>query len=165
MKHFIAIAVGTACLALLAGCKTTEANYRAAYEKAKQQGQSTAVEQEVYDNIAREQGPATSTVDGVQLPLFSTPLQPVELADIKPGTLDKFNIVTARFRQTFNAKSMARRLHQAGFTNAFVAKDRDDGYFVVACTAATARQAAEELNKLKATHTGAVAPFPYVVMK
>lgn len=150
---------------LLTGCKTTEANYRAAYEKAKQQGESTAVDREVYENIAREQGPVLATVDGVELPVRSLPLQPVVLDNIDGGKLQRFNVVTARFRQTFNAKSMARKLREAGFENAFVAKDRDDAYYVVAATASTAAEAHQLLDKIKSVSIGAVAPFPFVILK
>lgn len=154
-----------ACAAILfTACKTTEANYRSAYEKAKTKGESTAVDKEVYDRIRDEEGPAIMMFDGIGLPSRGLYLSPVELDSIT-GSIGKFNIATGRFKQTFNAKSMARRLRDNSYTNAFVAKDREGYYYVIAATADSASEASEILNSVKKKGNGSVAPFPYIIIK
>lgn len=149
----------------LSSCKTSEENYKKAYSKAIEKGVSTAVDKEVYEQIKQEDGPVTTNYDGVTLPVKQLFLSGVSIQDIEPSDIDKFCIVTARFRQTFNARSMANRLREAGFTNAFVAKDRNDAYFVVAATTGSSIEAEQMLQKVEAAKCGANKPFPYIIVK
>lgn len=161
MLLFTAVAAAV----MMAGCKTTEANYRAAYEKAKAKGQSTAVDAEVYEQIAKEEGPATLTFGEVSFPGRGQWLLAVDLSDVPAGKVKKFSVVNGKFRQQFNARSMTKRLREAGFDSAFVARDRETNYYSVAASVDNATEAAVILDSLKIKGKGAIAPFPYIIVK
>lgn len=152
--HFIITLGVVFSLLSLTGCKTTEANYRSAYEKAKSKGESSAVDKEVYENITREDQPTVMTFDNVSFPAKGIYMVGVDIPGLTPSVFEKFNVVAAKFKQLFNAKSMAKRLRENGFVNAFVAKDRDDTYYVVAATCRDATEASEKLISLKGTGIG-----------
>lgn len=150
-------------LTAFTGCKTTEANYRAAYDKAKTKGESEAVDREVYNLIAKEELPDTLTYGNVKLPVKRLLIFDGGIPDQEKATINRFNVVTAKFRQTFNARSMAARLKENGFKNAFVARDRENNYYVVAASVNEAEEAEKILSDLRTKQVGAVAPFPYIV--
>lgn len=152
-------------VALLVGaCKTSEANYRAAYEKAKDKGRSDAVEAEVYQQIEREQQPSELTFGSVSFPARYMNLTTADINKENIGKVEKFSVVMASFRQAFNASSMAARLRDMGFEKAFVAIDRDGSYFVVAVSTSESETAAQSLTRALGMPTGARAPFPYVAV-
>lgn len=150
---------------VLGGCKTTEANYKAAYEKAKSKGESTAIDKEVYDRIRNEEGPSVMTFGNVTFPAKGVRLSVVELPEMKTGVIDRFSVCNGRFRQTFNAKSMARRLQENGFPDAFVAKDREGAYYVICASVSNPEEAKQLLDSAIEKGNGAVAPFPYIIVK
>lgn len=165
MTHTLRIFFVVLAAALtFAGCKTNEANYRAAYEKAKEKGQSTAVDKSVYEQIDREDGPVAVTVDNVQLPVKTLILSVADTQAFPNAKVLKYNVATAKFRQVFNANSMAKRLIANGFGYAFIAKDREGDFYVVACSTGDASEAQRQLDAVKASSVGTVAPFPYVVV-
>ena len=157
--------LSVAVLTLLTGCKTTEANYRAAYEKAKSKGESEAVDREVYDQIERESGPAIMTFGDVEFPCRPDYLAVQPLKDLPGGTVRNFSLTTGQFKQTFNAQSMAKRLKELGFADAFVCKNREGFYVVIAGSYAEAAEVAEAYNRVKGMQVGAVGHFPYVIVK
>lgn len=155
----------TAILVLaLSGCKTSEANYRAAYEKAKNKGQSEAVDPSVYEKIAQEEAPATLVFGDITFPGRDMYLTTVAENNVPTGKIEKFSVVTGRFKQTFNARMMAKRLEDNGFEQPFVARDRENYYYVVAGSYDTAGDAAATLGRLLGLQVGAVHPFPYVIV-
>lgn len=164
MTRYILLLTAMIMLALT-GCKTSEANYRAAYEKAKNKGQSEAVDPEVYQKIAQEEGPATLTVGGISFPGRAMYLSSVPVENVPNGKIDKYSVTTAKFKQTFNARMMAKRLAENGFADAFVTRDRDDNYYVIAMSTDNLDEALQALDKLKGLQVGANAPFPYVIVR
>ena len=166
MKNIIAIFAVALVTVTFTGCKTTEANYRAAYEKAKTKGESTIVDKEVYDQIAKEEAPSDMNVGGVTFPARRLPVTPVDIDDLKPGTILQFNVAVGRFRQTFNAKSLARRLRENGYPDAFVAKDREGAYYVIATSKASAQEASDALSHIiTLKNLGILNPFPYMIVR
>ena len=149
---------------VLTGCKTSEANYRAAYEKAKTRGESEAVDREVYDKIAQEQGPSPMTFGSVTIPGKKMYMSVMPTEDVAPGTVRSFSVVAARFKQLFNARSVAKRLKEMGFNDAFITKDREDYYYAVASSVGSALEALDVMNRLKESGLAMPETFPYVIV-
>lgn len=162
MKRIIIAVAGIIALSFSA-CKTTEANYRTAYEVAKQK-QTSTMDSAVNAKLQNEQLPKNLVCDGVTLPVrtLSIGITKNGGGDIK--TLKRYNAVTAQFRQLFNAQSMRQRLIECGFDSAFLLHDSRTNYYVVATTTASAQEAFETLDKIKADTTLHLkAPFPYIL--
>ncbi|MCM1483443.1 MAG: hypothetical protein NC043_03835 [Muribaculaceae bacterium] len=158
-------------LALIAGafltftaCKTTEANYRAAYEIAKEKRMETG-DSTVTAGLKNELTPRNMVFGTDTLPVRTISIGITKDGGGKASGLRKFNIVVAQFRQLFNAKSMRERLMGNGFPEAFVIHDRDLVYYVVAASTAIPSEAASLLAKVKDIKDIRYnAPYPYVLI-
>ena len=127
MKHTAVLSYLTmaAMLLSMSACKTTEANYRAAYEAARET-RATAddgLDEETRAALQREaqNGPEASSVNTV---FFAV----TENSDI---TAPQYCIAVNRFRQQFNAKELCGRLQQSGYYGAFVGKTADQNFYVM----------------------------------
>ncbi len=143
-------------------CKTTEANYRKAYETAREKhfdgGDSTVTE-----NLKNNMLPKNLVIQGISLPVRTEAMGITKNGGATKETIKLYNVVTASFKQLFNAQSMRKRLSELGY-NSFILHNRDLTYYVVAGTADTPKEASEMLNKVRnetsiITHN----PFPYVL--
>lgn len=138
-------------IAALTGCKTTEANYQAAYEAAAR-------------HVAQKADANDMTVEGTFRKDY---LKPVKLADddaVTPPATAPFVVAVHQFKQVFNAKALCRRLREAGVKNAYVAQTANDDYYVIADGFQTLDEALKksvslESHPLPATGAG----FPVVV--
>ena len=160
----IIIPAATALL-LLSGCKTTEANYKAAYETA------AAHQRERTGNIDTPEltprgalTPTPTAVDGVTLPLATTWITSVKEQDVAPySSVKKYNVTVARFRQIFNARQMLSRLKADGYPDALVIKTAD-AYFVATESTLKADSAYIGLEKVKADSTLSLRPpYPFIL--
>lgn len=152
-------------LVSMTGCKTSEANYRSAYEKAKEHGESVAVDKDVYEKIAQEEGPAMMSIGGCEFPGKALYITCVQEDGASPVSVRGYSVAAMRFKQAFNAGSVAKRLKEAGFGTSFVAKDRDGYYYAVAASVETASEAKGIIDKLGKSGINMVSPFPYVIIK
>lgn len=151
-------------LSLTAGfysCKTTEANYRNAYETAKtkrtQTGDSVTTEA-----LIDQQRPKPITVDGVTMNVRTEYVRPADRA--QASLLKKYCVVVGRFRQIFNANSMAKRLVEGGYPNAFVVRNGMDEHYVVAASTAIPAEAAAMIERIQNDRSLTLhSPYPYVL--
>lgn len=161
MKKILFVAAIAAVV--LTGCKTTEANYRAAYEIAKEKQQRA----EDDGSTARLQtfaDPKEITVDGIKLMMHTEPIGFIADGGVTRESIRKYNVVVGRFRQLFNAKQMRERLIASGYDEACVVTTRDAGYYVIAESCATATEAEKGLEKVKDDSTLSLrAPLPYIL--
>lgn len=135
MKKISLIAV--AAMVVLTGCKTTEANYRRAYEMAvKDREDSDPVANTIYESIRREALPAAVvTADGDTLRYKSEHLTVTKDQGLDAiPVMKRYCVVTGQFKQQFNAKAMAKRLRDMGYESAFVIQTAEPLYYVVALT-------------------------------
>lgn len=165
MKKLLYIASIVAFIASITACKTTEQNYRAAYELATQKKQS---DDTVTDRlISQENIPSQVTVGGVTLPMkteYTRQVRDIEGAD--PDNFKKYNVVIASFRQLFNAKSVRKRAVEAGFDNAFVVVNNQQVYFVIAQSCATPAEAEAALKKVENVKPVVMNnPYPYILSR
>lgn len=138
-------------------CKTTEANYRSAYERTVENRR---------DTISR----APST-EGYQRMIYEGDTIQVYLERViltegtgTAGCLKEFNVVVGQFRQLFNAKSLMTRLQAAGFDGCFVAQNAKPFYYVVLSSHEGAAAAIEAANAIgEGFAVKVLPPCPYIL--
>lgn len=118
--------------AAITGCRTTEANYRAAYEAAvagrDDDPSSTGIDNTVYDKIRREARPASVIADGDTVPARR---ERVRLTDAADGEqMQAAYLVVAQFKQLFNARSLRDRLRDGGYPDVTLLETREPLYYV-----------------------------------
>lgn len=155
-----------AAIAVIAtSCKTTEANYKAAYERAVER-KNEGIDSTVYDAIRREAKPSVIAIDGgVQLPLVTEHVSVTPDNGNTSITLKRYCIVVGKFKQIFNARSMRTRLASSGnYPDAFIVQIREPLYYVIAATADTPQDAAAALQKVRNDQTLMLRePLPWVL--
>ncbi|MDE5934614.1 MAG: hypothetical protein K2K33_10240 [Muribaculaceae bacterium] len=160
----ILYAAGVAVVMLLSGCKTTEANYKAAYETAREKNAST-IGTEVDSAIAGEDSPKEQTFGDVVLPTIGRRLYAVKADGADSVNPKLYNVAVARFRQLFNARSLCARLREGGFEGAFLAMDKDRDYYVLTGTTSEAQEASVLLSETVASDVfKPKTPFPCVIV-
>ncbi len=156
------------CTAILlsctTGCKTTEANYRAAYEAAKQkQEEDSGISGTIYDRIRQESVSSRLIVDGDSIPMSTVNVRLT--ANCQPETpLAQYGIAVAQFKQLFNAKAMMNRLRENGYGGAAIVENAEPLYYVIAASASDADSIPELYNKvLNDKRIVKKSPFPWVL--
>lgn len=154
MKKYIAISVLAA--AVLGGCKTTEANYRGAYEKAVEaQAGQPDIDDTIYGNVRRQSNRhEVALADGKKIAVEAMRVRITENGGAVPENLKRYNVVAGQFKQLFNAQSLRKRLSD-NYAGAFIVETAEPYYYVVAESFADINDAASALARIKAT-----APVP-----
>lgn len=110
-------------------CRTTEANYKAAYEKAiAGREDDSAVNNTIYENIRRRAVTSTQIVDGDTV---AVKRERVKLVEPAAGELmqDAY-VVVAQFKQLFNAKSLCARYKEQGYPDARLLATAEPLYYI-----------------------------------
>lgn len=131
------------------GCKTTESNYRAAYEIAAQKKNESAVDSATLAKIDQTDLPKDMTVEGVTLPVRTFPVGYPEGGGASREVVKRYNIVVGHFKQIFNAKAMRERLVTSGYEGAMILNDKRQNFYVISSSVATPSEAAAELDKVR----------------
>lgn len=162
MKKILFISCVISAFAL-AGCKTTEANYRSAYEITKAK-QTEAAGGDTPSPLLSGAQPRDITVDGIEVTSVTERVRQVPIDGAPAATVRRYNVVAGRFHQIFNAKAMRQRLADNGYPNAAVAENRDKLYYVIASSFAEMAPAAEALKALAAdSRLSLKQPFPFIL--
>lgn len=147
----------------LCSCRTTEENYRAAYEKAKEKQIETG------DSIStlglkNEATPKNMSFGDIVLPIRTEPVGITKDGGGEVSDLKLYNVVAGTFRQRFNAVSMAQRLQSNGYEKPFVIHNRLGMYYVVVGSVATPDMAKQLLDRIDSDKNFTLKPpFPYVL--
>ena len=151
-KLFNIIAVSALIVPTLFSCKTSEANYRSAYEKAiAGRDSDSAVDSTIYG--AQRRSMETVTLD--------TPDGEGGGSDEK---LRRYNVVAGQFKQLFNAKSMRERLADGKYPSAFVIETAEPYYYVVIASYDDISEATAELDALRQSGNIVMRePLPYIL--
>lgn len=149
MKKLIMMAVAAI---IVTGCKTTEANYRAAYETVIERNKGESPTEGTIYHRYRDQRRTSSYVIGetqdtveVSREIVSFPKDGGAVRD----SVGQYNVVVGGFKQVFNAKAMRDRLNTMDY-EAFVVNTREPLYYVVAFTTDSLEIANEVMLKFKA---------------
>ncbi|MDE5608603.1 MAG: hypothetical protein K2I64_06695 [Muribaculaceae bacterium] len=148
----------------LGGCRTTEANYRAAYEKAKAHRDSwNGIDGTVYDEIRRQSRPSTVMAAGVEIPAVTVRVKAVDGQSDEP--LAGRYVVAAQFKQLFNARSLCRRLRDAGYDDACLLVTAEPLYYVAVGAPASDQELADIFLRLKSESPVALSdPYPMLLL-
>lgn len=160
----LALYIGLGIL-LLTGCRTSEANYRSAYEKAiAGRDSSLAVDSTIYGKYRRQMNARTIELpDGRACEVIT---QRVRLTDDGGGSaesLHRYSVVVARFKQLFNAKSMRNRLANADYPGAFIVQTGEPMYYVVISSHTTASEADSALRAIPEGKIAMKDPLPFIL--
>ena len=119
-----------AMMVALAACHSNEANYQAAYDKAREK-KTEVIDDEFAALIKAEKRRDLTVVNGDTVRLVSVY---TNVTDGKPSDALRYNVVVGEFKQLFNARTYRDRLHnEEGFPSVILygAVDRDKKYYVV----------------------------------
>ncbi|MDE5685779.1 MAG: hypothetical protein K2I26_04390 [Paramuribaculum sp.] len=155
------------CLILLLGfaaCKTTEANYKAAYDAAREK-QLTG-DSLIDFGLTDQQRPKNMVFGADTLPVRTEYIGYTKGggADSDKSVVKRFCVVVGRFKQVFNAKSMRERLMSSGYGNALVLHNNMKEYYVIANTSDNPHTASLMLDSVRADGSLVLkAPYPYIL--
>lgn len=159
-----------ALLLVLASCKTTEANYKAAYDVAKAAQSRTAasdpddgLDENTRRLLARDKASATATHIVGSDSLKVTTLF-VKMVQGPSDFVPQYSVVLNAFSQVFNAKAMCRRLQENGFPDAYIFQTATPDYYVAAGGSDELADIPAILKKVsQAGQLGTRAGFPSVI--
>ncbi|MDE6207565.1 MAG: SPOR domain-containing protein [Muribaculaceae bacterium] len=121
-----------AALAVFSSCRTSEANYRAAYEKAiEAREDATALDSTVYGRVRREMNITTIATAAGPVELRTQLVRITADGGGIPERLHRYNVVAAQFKQKFNALSLRNRLADGDYPAAFVVETAEPYYYVI----------------------------------
>lgn len=162
-KIFLFVAVVAAMA--LGACKTTEANYKAAYEAAKiQQRQSADIDSTIYGKVRHQGTMMQLSVGQDTLPIRTEAIGYTDGGGASRETVRKYNIVVGQFKQVFNARQMRERLMAGGYPDAFIVHTREPLYYVVTQTVDTPEEALAAYDKVKTDKNIVLRdPLPFVL--
>ncbi len=153
-----------AAMVLLSACKTTEENYRRAYETAKEATKDKPLSETIYAKMRDEARPGQVVLGNDTLPLRGEFVKITKEQPGAPSVLANYCVVVAQFKQLFNAKSMGRRLVDAGYVDAMVVETREPLYYVVIRGCNNAADAVKLLKQLRKNPPIRLRhPFPWVL--
>ena len=161
MRHmaFILLAIGA-----VSSCKTSEENYRKAYEAAVDKQNEGYTDEEII-NMAREEAIPRTVFMGDSIPLKGVYVNTVKLDPPVSAAL-RYNVVVATFKQKFNALSVLDRLRAGGYPDGRLLIDKDQTYYVAAHTTDTLANAVETLRLIEKKPPMAMkSPCPYILRK
>ena len=166
MKKYIKYLFPVAVIALLSAtsCKTTEANYRKAYEAAVEKQNEGYTSGEIAA-MAREEAIPRTVYKGDSIPLKGEYVNTVK-SDPPVSAAKRYNVVVATFKQKFNAQSVAKRLTEAGYTDVRLLIDRHQQYYVNAFSSDSLDEAVAFLRRITANPPMPLrSPCPYILRK
>ena len=128
-RIFLLLVAATALLGATS-CKTTEKNYKSAYDiaKAKNMERNKLNDDEVFDKIEKEKSAPTATINGEKVRMDS---RFVSVVEDDPSVAKKYNVVAKDFKQVFNARSLRDRLKEQGHPSYLLYEASDKNYYVV----------------------------------
>jgi len=148
----------------LPSCKTTEENYRKAYEATVDKQNEGYTAQELSE-MAREEAIPRAVYKGDSIPLKGVYVNTVKL-DPPVASALRYNVVVATFKQKFNAMSVLSRLREAGYENCRLLIDKDQLYYVAASTTGSLDDAVTTLRNLQESSPVTMRPpFPYILRR
>ena len=148
----------------LTACKTTEQNYRSAYQTAvSHREESSGVDSTIYARIRNSARVSQLAVGSDTLDIRTEYIGYPEGGGSSRENVERYNVVVGQFKQIFNAKAMRKRLIEQGY-DAMIINTREPLYYVVAASCSTAAEAAEQLARVKADSKIVLkAPLPFIL--
>lgn len=160
------IVVIAALTLIVTACKTSEANYRQAYQKAiEARGEADDIDSTVYGAVRRQ-----SNTMAVALPSGRTMDVRRQLVRVTDGgggireNLHRYCVVAGQFKQRFNALSLRNRLVDNGFPGAFVVETAEPYYYILTGSYDNGDDALDALKTLdENTRYKPKSPCPFIL--
>jgi len=152
MNNILKISAAAVVLAIcVSACRTSEANYKAAYDKAiAGRGQIVPLDSTIYGKVRREMHTAILVAGGDSAELRTMHVSPTDNEDGTPGkTPLQYGVVAGQFKTLFNARSLCDRLRTAGYSDASIVNTSEPYYYVVASWHTDSKQAVQAQHKIK----------------
>jgi|InofroStandDraft_1065614.scaffolds.fasta_scaffold00138_68 hypothetical protein len=163
-KRLIQTILLAAAAVTLHCCKTSEENYKKAYQAAIEKQNEGYTEEEIL-NMAREEAIPRAVFNGDSIPMKGAYVNSVKL-DPPVAAASRYNVIVATFKQKFNAMSVLDRLRDSGYDDGRLLIDRDQTYYVAASTTDTLARAVETLRQLqKSSPVAMKSPCPYILRR
>lgn len=154
------------CLPLLWGCKTSETNYRRAYDKAmeaRRQADSD-LDSTIYGRVRRDFAMQQIVAGNDTVDVKVQHVRVTESGGGIPESLRRYNVVAGQFKQLFTAKSLRERLFEAGYPGTFVVETAEPYYYVIASSHNDPEAAIKALRRLQADKpVGMKPPVPFIL--
>lgn len=154
-----------AACALFSACKTTEENYRKAYEAAAiQQRESSGVDSTIYGRIRNSAVRSMLTVGTDSLPLRKEYVGYTDGGGSSRDNVLRYCVVVGQFRQVFNARQMRQRLIDNGYPEAMIVHTREPLYYVVAASVSTPEEALQAWRRVTSDKNLVLRdPMPFIL--
>lgn len=135
---------------VLAGCKTTEDNYRQSYEAAVAKRNATeaeadSVDSTIHNKIMEASKPYPKTENGKTALYLQGNMW--QAYNAEKNKMKRYNVVVGAMKQLFNAKAFCSRLEDNG-AKAYVIQNGAKDYYVVAEGFDTFAEAADYVNNI-----------------
>lgn len=161
-----ALALALALASVSSGCKTTEANYKAAYEKTIAAREEAAVsDSTLYGGSMRRQDNFrnATTRDG-NVKILTQRVRVSKNSGGIAENLNRYNVVVGQFKQQFNACSLRDRWADSGYPSAFVVETGEPYYYVVLSSHNNLDEAAQSLKAIGSRPPVAIKePCPFIL--
>lgn len=154
-----------AIAACISSCKTTEKNYRQAYERAVTQDSTRlSFDETIYGRHRRavtEQQLVVGkdTIDVRRIRVRVTP----DGGGIREN-LKTYCVIAGGFKQLFNARSLRQRLVDNGYPGAFLIETAEPYYYIVASGHENLIEARSKLDSLTTTPPFRLPAAPFILM-
>ena len=133
----------------IVSCKTSEANYRSAYEKTVASRESQNDDETIYGG-ARRQPKQSFMMNGSDTVFINVQMvTPVVDAGAVAPDMKPLMLVVGQFKQKFNAPSLRERIAANGYPDAFVVSTSEPYYYIVAESFDNISQAASSLEEIR----------------
>jgi hypothetical protein len=164
MKKLYLLLVMSAFAGVFISCRTTEENYREAYEAVKEKVDAdSGIDGTIYEKIRKEAINSQTIVRGDTVPTMTVAVKCVDGLSTS-GDVKQYNIAVAQFKQLFNAKSLMTRLRNNGYSGATVVVTAEPLYYVIAATVDSPEEAAGAYDKVRNDKTVyARTPYPLLL--
>ncbi len=139
------------CVVVMNSCKTSEKNYRQAYEQTMVARDSSArdFDETIYGRYRQQLHRTSMVLGGDTLDIRTQSIRLTEGGGGVAEPIKKYMVVVGEFKQLFNARSLRERLVAKGYSGAFIVETGEPYYYVIALAFDGAEQALEEVKKLK----------------
>ncbi len=149
MKRILIYVAAVLCLCA-SGCKTTEANYRAAYDKAMAgRAERDSLEQTIYGRHRQGMGTHLSIYGTDSADVKTQRVRVTETGGGVREWLKPYSVVAVQMKQLFNAVSLRERLVDNGYPRAFVVETAEPYYYIVVESFPTEEEAVRAASALR----------------
>ena len=151
-------------LLALSGCRTTEANYREAYQKTIAGRDSADIDNSIYGRTRRQYSKTDVATDSGTVEVIRRLVRVTDGGGATPENLKRYNVVGGEFKQIFNARSFRNRLVDNGYPGAFIVESGEPYYYIVVQSFDSPTEAAALKDRLSASPPFTFkAPCPYIL--